>query len=511
MSMIVADSAFARIREQPHRVQRALMDELARRSFIAFFPVAWQILNPGKPVPDAPYVYAMLHRLEQMVTGGLRRLVCNIPPRHGKTEFGTTMLAAWIMGRDPAAKVFVVTYGLQLSEKITGKVRRIMEHPDYKRIFPETRLKVGENRVGHFVTTKHGECMACSQDSAITGFGTQYMLIDDFQKADEALSPVERENAITMAKNTLLSRFDNLAEGRILINMQRLHDDDISGWALRLGWPHFCLPAIAVRDEVIPLPGGKFWHRRKDDLLDPVRVPRSFLDEQRLAQGIRTFSAQYQQDCTVSDSSLVDWGWFGQYDERPARSDLIFVVQSWDPAVTERLNSDYSVGMTWGYDDEYWYLLDIIRVQLGFAALVDKVVAAHKRWRTDALVIEGGSIGSALFDQVRAKRLPGRMYNPVPRLSKEDRLAAGTAQLAAGGFLLPRDGPFVGPFKTELLGFPDYRNDDQVDAFSQFLNFIFGRDGQIDMGRDENGRRRIKRLPRAERRYSRREIENTDI
>lgn len=82
------------------------------------------------------------------------------------------MLAAWILGRDPASKVFVVSYGLQLSEALTGKVRSIVTHPSYKRIFPRTRIRVGANRVGHFMTTAGGECMAASQDSAITGFGT---------------------------------------------------------------------------------------------------------------------------------------------------------------------------------------------------------------------------------------------------------------------------------------------------------------------------------------------------
>jgi hypothetical protein len=289
---MASSSDLALVRERSPQFQRALMDKLCQQSLVAFFPVAYKILNPGRPIPTAPYVYAMLHRFEQLVTGELRRLVSNVPPRHGKTEFGTVVLAAWILGRDPTAKVFVVSYGLALSERITGKIRQIMEHPTYKRVFPETRLKVGQNRVGHFVTTQGGECMACSQDSAITGFGTQYMLMDDFQKADEALSAVERENAISTAKNTLLSRFDNLAEGRILINMQRLHEDDISGWALRLGWPHFCLPAIAVRDDAFALPGGKTWRRKKGDLLDPIRVPQSFLDEQKLSQGNRTFYAQ---------------------------------------------------------------------------------------------------------------------------------------------------------------------------------------------------------------------------
>lgn len=502
MSKIVSSSDLAKVREQPHRVQRAFLDMLARENFPTFFGIAYQILHPDKPIPQAPYIDAMLHKLQQLVTGDLRRLVNNVPPRHGKTEFGTVMLAAWILGRDPAAKIFVVSYGLALSEQITGKIRQIIEHPRYKRIFPKTKLQVGRNRLGHFFTTAGGECMACSQDSAITGFGTQYMLIDDFQKADEALSAIERENAIRTFRNTLLSRFDNLAEGRILINQQRLHIDDISGFALSLGWPQFKLPAIAVRDEVIPLSGGRFWHRKIGDLLDPVRVPQSYLDEQKLAQGFRYFSAQNQQDPDVSDSGLIERSWFGQYDERPDRSAFLQIVQSWDPAITERLSADYSVGMTWGYDGQFWYLLDIIRVQLKLPDLLPRVIGAHKRWRADVLLIEGGSIGTALYQQVKAAGLPGTLRNPTPRMSKEDRLAAGAAQLAAGGYLLPRDAPWLDDFWRELLGFPDGRNDDQVDALTQFLNYVFGRNGKFELREDCHGNlRRSTRPVRRERRY----------
>lgn len=505
MSMMVSSSDLAKVMEQSHRVQRALIDRMCRESFPAFFKAAFKMLHPGARIPEPPYIYAMLHKLEEMVTGDLKRLVNNLPPRHGKTEFGTVMMAAWVLGRDPTAKIFVVSYGLVLSEQITSKIRTIIEHPDYKRIFPKTRLQVGRNRANHFFTTAGGECMAASQDSAITGLGTHYMLIDDFQKADQALSAVERENAVTTFKNTLLSRFDNLAEGRILINMQRLHEDDLSGFALSLGWPQLKLPAVAIRDETFALPFGKLWHRKKGDLLDPVRVPQSYLDEQKLAQGFRHFSAQYQQDPDVSDNCLVKAEWFGQYDERPARDKILYLVQSWDPAMSERPGADYSVGMTWGYDGTEWFCLDLVRVQVGIPELLDRVVAAHRQWRADVLLIEGGSIGTALYQQARSQNLPGLLLNPTPTVNKVERFAGCTAQLASGGYNLPTEAPWLEAFWRELLAFPDYRNDDQVDALSQFLSYVHGRSGHFRLRYDRHGNpRRADRSPRRDRRYSRR-------
>lgn len=467
-----------------------------------FCRAAWSMLHPGAAFPDTIYLLALIHELEQLVTGDRRRLVVNLPPRHGKSEFGTCMLAAWILGRDPAAKVFVVSYGLALSENLTGKIRSIIANPHYQRMFPDTRLKVGANRAEHFMTTAGGECMAASDDSAITGFGTHFMLVDDFQKADEALSPVERENAISTFRNTLLSRFDNLGDGRILINQQRLHEDDISGWAIGLGWRQFRLPAIAIEDQSFPLPGGRLWHRRKGELLDPVRVPQAYLDEQRVAQGPRHFEAQYQQNPGVADGCLIDLAWFGQYDVAPPRRELLYVAQSWDPAITDGVRSDWSAGLTWGFDGEDWLLLDLMRVQERFGLLVDRVCHWHERWRADALIIEGVSIGHALFDKVRERRLPGTLIAPTPRLSKIERVAACTAQLEEGRFLLPAAAPWLETLRHELLAFPDGRHDDQVDALTQFLDYVFTRGRLIETERDENGRRlRKPRRPRRNRRY----------
>lgn len=484
------------------KVQRAFLDEQCRRSYETFCYAAYSMLYPGKKLNPRPYLSAMIHRYGQLARGECKRLVANVPPRHGKSEFGTCMLAAWVMGRDPTTKVMVVTYGLKLSLDLTKKIRQIMTHPHYLRIFPGTRLQVGKNRAEHFVTTKGGECRAESQESGVTGLGTHYMLIDDFQMADDALSPVQRENAIRTFKNSLVTRFDNLAEGKILINQQRLHLDDISGWALDLDWPQLRLPAIAEEDEIHPLTRGRTWYRKKGELLDPERCSLEYLNDQRLMQGPLYFNAQHQQNPGTAEGGLIDWQWFGQYNEMPPRREFLKIVQVWDPAITERVHSDYSVGMTWGYRNQKWYLLDLIRIKKGFTDLQAIVIGWHGKWQADALIIEGASIGLSLFNWVKSKNLPGIIRCPTPVGSKIDRLAGRTAQLATGDYLLPASAPWLADFKRELLSFPEAPNDDQVDALSLFLAFVFEKDRWVRTEYDAHGRpQRIIRETRRPRGY----------
>lgn len=482
-------------------VRRRLADEITRRSLGAFHAEAFRMMHGGERIAPGPHIDAMVHVLEQLARGDIKRLVITMPPRHGKSELVSGSFPAWLLGHDRKAKVTVVSYGLELSTVLVDKVRTIVKDPTYVRLFPGAVIKRGKDRNDHFEVAGGGGVRAASKAGAMTGLGTHFMIVDDFHKAGESLSPVEREKAIETFRNTFINRFDNLADSRIVIVQQRIHEDDLAGWALRVGgWHHLNLPAFAEQDECIPLAQGRVWRRRKGDVLAPALASREYLEEMRRAMGPRPFGAQFQQNPATAEGGLIDLNRFGQYDEVYPRNYFHKIVQSWDPAITERVTSDYSVGMTWGFRDGYWYLLDLIRVQYAFTRLTERVIAWHRQWRADALIIEGASIGHALYDQVKNAQLPGILRCPTPKGSKLDRLAACTVQLETGAFLLPASAPWLPDLRSELLGFPDCRNDDQVDALTQFIEFVFHEERWVNSRYDADGRRvrppRPKRNPR---------------
>lgn len=480
----------------------ALHKQLVRRSLGHFHQEGFKILHGGASLAPGPHIDAMVHQLERLARGDTKRLVITLPPRHGKSALTSGSFPAWILGNDPGAKVTVVGYGTELSTPLVQQSRTIVKHPAYRRFFPEARLKKGMDRAEYFEIMGGGSVRAVSKAGAITGLGTHFMIVDDFHKAGESLSAVEREKAIENFRSTFVNRFDNLADGRIVIVQQRIHEDDLAGWALRIGgWDHLNLPAYAEQDEVIELPRGRTWLRRKGDVLAPALASAEYLEEMRRMMGARHFGAQFQQNPIVADGGLIDLNCFGQYDEKHPRNYFHKVVQSWDPAITERVTSDYSVGMTWGYRDGYWYLLDLIRVQYAFTRLTERVIAWHRQWRADALIIEGASIGHALYDQVKSAQLPGILRCPTPKGSKLDRLASCTVQLETGIYLLPASAEWLPDLRRELLAFPDGRNDDQVDALTQFVEFTFHEERWIKSQYDADGRRVRTPRPKRSSRY----------
>lgn len=486
----------------PHLLQFAA-DELCRRSLLAFALQAFGITHDGQTMKLAPYIDAMCHRLQQLYTGRIKRLIITVPPRHGKSELSSMAFPAWCLGHDPTLKFMIVSYGLDLSRAQLNGARKLLASPRYQEIFPGTRVQTGKDRAHLFTTTAGGDYRAISTGGSVTGFGTNIMVIDDLHKADEALTPVGRESAIMFYRNTLISRFNDPSQDRILVIQQRLHEEDIVGWLLEQGsWEHLNLPAIAEKDEQIPLSRGRIWQRRKGDLLHPERFPKSVLDERRLQHGNRVFGAQYQQNPIIAEGSLINLGWFGQYEEREERSRYQKIVQSWDTAAVVTPSSDFSAGMTWGFLDGRWYLLDVVRQKMEYWQLKDRAIAWHRQWKADALVIEGASSGLALFQDARKARLPGLIRNPTPRFGKVERLSAKTARLAEGDFFLPSEAPWLSDLRHEMVAFPEGRHDDLVDALVVFLEFVYDHERWARTELDSSGR--PKRLIRPERNRPRR-------
>ncbi len=472
-------------------VRRELAQEVTRRSLGHFHAAAFRMLHGGEEIVPGNHIEAMVHCLEQLASGAIRKLIVTLPPRHGKSELVSGAFPAWVLGNDPTSKLTIVSYGSELSASLFNNVRTIIRDDRYQQLFPEVSIRKGQDRADHFVTAGGGGVRATSKAGAMTGLGTHFLIVDDFHKANESMSAVERDNAIETFRTTFFNRFDNLNDSRIVIVMQRIHENDLVGWALRSGgWHHLNLPAFAVQDEDISLPRERTWHRAKGEVLAPYLISAEELARKKSEMGERAFGAQFQQDPTVAEGALIDWGWFGQFHERPPRNFFHKIVQSWDPATTDRITSDYSVGITFGYRDGKWYVLDLIRKQMQFDELTAQVIAWHKKWKADALVIEGASIGISLYQIVKNKtRLPGIIRAPAPRGTKEDRLAKATVELQKGNFLLPASAPWLEAFRKELMSFPDGTHDDQVDALSQFVEFAFEAERWVRTQYDKNGRR----------------------
>ena len=455
-----------------------LLPALCRQSLFAFARCAFNRLHadPADRLVANWHIQAICHALEAAVAGKTRKLIITVPPRHLKSVCTSVALPAWLLGRDPSAKMLVASYGDALAARHSRDSRRLMETPFYRQVFPRTGLKLA--RELELETTAGGFRRAVSLGGPVTGLGGDWLIIDDLMKAADAPSPAMRQKVKDYYTDTLFSRLNDKQDGRIIVIQQRLHEDDLVGHLLESGtFEHLNLPAIADKDEVIAIGQGRTHRRRAGEPLCPQRESLETLNDIRLEIGNVAFSAQYLQNPVPPGGNRMRWEWFGTYDERPPRSWFHYVLQSWDTAMTAEPSSDFSVCMTWGFRERKWYLLDLHRARYDYPDLLKRALSLDQDWQPDRILIEQAGTGHSLHQDLRRRGLTRKMQLILPCNDKETRFEAQTAKLETGDFLIPRDAPWLDEFRRECLAFPSGKYDDQVDAMAQFLWWTGSRRG----------------------------------
>lgn len=454
---------------------------LHRQSLKYFVRMAFAEFHPNDPpLVLSWYMLAMTHAAEETITGDVRRLAVNVPPRYGKSITYAVALTAWLLGRDPTLKILVATYNEDLARLHDRMVKQLMLSAAYRRAFPGTIIERKTTRQLEIHTTAGGFRMAVTTGGSATGFGGDYIILDDCMKAQDAASEAERIRVRDWYRGTIGTRLNNKGEGVIVSIQQRLHEDDLTSYILEAGAVHLNLPAIATNRQSIPIGPGKFHERYPGDVLSPEREDRTTLDRLRHELGPRNFDVQYQQDPTPAEGNVVRPNWFPRYEEAPDREAFRKVVQSWDTAWSDDPDAAFTVCTTWGHLDGSWYLLDVFRQRVAFHDIRARIIQLKNRWKADAVLIEDAASGKALWPEFRVKG-PFRPFMwDTPSESKLERLIAQTGWMEAGKVILPEDAPWLEDYLHELKSAPNCRYWDQVDSTTQFLEFAMSRQGWVD-------------------------------
>jgi hypothetical protein len=346
-----------------------LLQAVCRNDFVSFVRKCYHTLSPGSPFHPNWHILAMAYHLEQVRLGKIKRLIINVPPRSLKSITSSVALSAWILGHDPSEQIVAVSYGSELAIKLANDFRAIINAPWYQKLFPGTRISRTKNTETEVTTTRNGLRLATSIDGTLTGRGGNIIIIDDPLKPIDALSDSRRQRVNDWFANTLLSRLDNKLDGAMVVVMQRLHMDDLTGMLLRGSdeWTLLSLPAIAEHEERIQIGPDTYHTRRVGDLLHAEREPLFILDSIRSQLGSDTFAVQYQQAPTPPGGAMIKRHWVCRYDHLPVRTSSTSVIQSWDTASKEGGENDWSVCTTWLRQEGKFYLMDVLRGRFDYA------------------------------------------------------------------------------------------------------------------------------------------------
>jgi predicted phage terminase large subunit-like protein len=470
------NSLIKAVRHNP-AVSESLKEEVARkhaeRNLPAFIEQAWHVTEAGTRYIDNWHIHLIGEYMQAVNSGQIRRLIINMPPRHMKSIEATVCYPAWTWTRNPEKRFIKISYADTLSRKHNVLTRDIICSPWFRKNWGEVfALKDDVNRQNEFKNTKNGFMFSTSVGGSLTGEGGDVIIIDDPQDPDAANSEAERNSTVAFFRNKLLTRLNDPQKGAIIIIMQRLHENDLTGHILTegLNYEHLCLPALAPERTIVNFPvSGKKIIREEGDMLNPKRFNKEVLDDLKRSMGSVQFAGQFQQTPVPDEGIIFKREWLNKrYRELPAGAQII---QSWDLPFKNSEASAKCAGIVMARKGAELFFVDCVNDKMSFTdsvAAIKSLTAKHPRAR--AKVVEDKANGPAIISFLQ-KDIPGMIpFNP--KGSKEDRALSVAPYFEAGNVYFPDGAHWVSDLTTDLRSFPNGRFKDTVDATVQAILYF---------------------------------------
>lgn len=333
---------------------------------------------------------------EGKVENSKRKLLLLAPRDHGKS-FLSIAYTVRRLCLDRNAKILWISASSGQAEKRVRMVKQYLQDPKIIADFASDDLPPFKTEDTKWIATQiyivrpdesvDPSVEAVGSGGSITGGHVDVIIMDDLEDDKTVYSSTVRDKTREWLRGTvqpMLSR-----GGFMLVVGTRKHHDDV--YAHMIKDPTFELrndPAISQFPESYSFDMGLDGDGR--DVIRNVQVvgaskvlweeerPIEYLLKERQAVGSLLFAREFMNQVNSDDSAAFKWEWLEiaqkrgsaySFGEIPA-VDRLQVVQSWDLALitdakrAEDQDGDYTVGTTWGKDqDGNRYLLSMVRAR----------------------------------------------------------------------------------------------------------------------------------------------------
>lgn len=319
--------------------------ELARRNFFDYCNLTASDFYKW----DRQFLVDLADDMQAFSTSDDDVLIVNIPPRHGKSRTAGKFVE-WLLGSNPKLKIMTGSYNETLSTTFSKNVRNTIQEVKaqkdtivYSDVFPNTRIKHGDGAMNLWALEGgYNNYLATSPTGTATGFGADYIIIDDLIKnAEEAHNERVLESHWEWFVNTMLSRLES--GGKIIIIMTRWNSNDLAGKALRE------LPELGYQLKHI-----NYKALENDQMLCEDILSRKEYDRKTKAMGLEIAEANYNQNPIDIKGRL--YSSFKTYEDLPTKK-FKRILNYTDTADT---GSDFLCSINAAEYNGELYVLDVI-------------------------------------------------------------------------------------------------------------------------------------------------------
>ena len=422
--------------------------------FLSFVKHMWPEFIEG------PHHKIVAEKFNSLAEGTLKRLIVNMPPRHTKSEFASSLLPAWMIGRNPKLKIIQTAHTGELAIRFGRKAKTLIDSPEYQEIF-KTRLREDSQAAGRWETAQGGEYFAAGVGGAITGRGADLLIIDDPHSEQDALNMPALERAYEWYTSGPRQRLQ--PGGAIVCVMTRWNTKDLTGMLLQHQkeaksdqWDLIEFPAI--------MPSGnpvwpEYWNAKE---LETVKAS--------LSAG--KWNAQWMQNPTSEEGAIIKREWWKKWTGEKLPK-LEHVIQSYDTAFMKKETADFSAITTWGVFRENedrpanLILVDAIKERWEFPELRRKALEAYKYWQPETVLVEAKASGLPLTYELRNMGIPVINFTPSKGNDKHTRVNSVAPLFESGTIWAPTNRNFAQEVIEECAAFPYGDHDDLVDSMTQ--------------------------------------------
>lgn len=475
--------------------------ESLSESLHLFVQQAWKVLKPQDTYRDNWHIKAICEHLEAVSRGEILRLQIWVPPGTMKSLNVSIFWPVWEWCKRPSLTYYSASYALDLSWQHCSKSRDLIQSPWYQERWGET-VHLTKAGVSEYENSVGGRRTATAPGSGGVGKHGHRIILDDLLDASDAQATTRTELDKTndWYDSVIFGRAADPKTTAQVIIMQRLHEDDIAAHAYRKGedeWTILCLPERFESNH--PHRWPKDPRTYDGELLWPEHRGEKESDE--AARGLLSFRAagQLQQRPAAREGEILKRDWWRFYDPRH-RGDAVklprfgMIVLSVDCPSKDKESNDLVAIQAYGISGADRYLLDLDKGHMNYSKAKRRVKEmatwARKLWpRTPHyLLIENAGYGIELIIDLKRELTGVVKISPSADGNKITRAESACDALESGNVFLPGYGPpwqpaidesrcpsDVADFINNAALFPNAAHDDDVDAWSQAMNWLRGR------------------------------------
>lgn len=443
-----------------------------RESYYTFFREFWPVVAQERYIHNwhIEKLCNELQDLAERVFQGLPKLndyVWNSPPGTSKSKPTSVLWQPWIWTRMPSARIISGSYSERLALDLNRQSRDCVRSDKYQQLFPDIKMRDDQDTKAFFMNEQGGWRYATGVGGSVTGMHAHFIVIDDPLDPIGAMSDLVINEANIWINETLADRKVDKAMTPTVLIMQRLHQIDPTGYWLEMlhKFKHRCLPA----DDTYPILPKEWQSHYSEGLLDPIRLPRSVLDE-AFKRGESYYAGQYGQSPTPRGGAMFKTDQLS-FSSHPPVKWKRGPVRYWDKAISLKKKAAYTVGtkVALDFEDRVW-VLDVVRGRWNSGDRENKILSTAK--------LDGREVRIGMEQEPAASGVES-VENSIKRLvqagfraiadkvtgDKTARADTASIQVNLGNVVLVL-APWNRDFIEEMKYFPNSRYKDQIDSFS---------------------------------------------